>query len=117
MVSLGENLRAVEDIGVRRALEQLFEPVPRAHRVAIHAQDARPRKFFSEHKLDPLRPASKCLQIRVTAFWTGARNAFGQSAMVATQPLHGQMHDHVGRTAPAEAGGKSPPGGDAREYR
>src|SRR6266571_9160594 len=60
MVSLGENLRADEDIGVRRALEQLFEPVPRAHRVAIHAQDARPRKFFPEHKLDPLRPASKC---------------------------------------------------------
>src|SRR5712691_5108654 len=114
MVSLGENLRADEDIGVRRALEQIFEPVPRAHRVAVHAQDARPRKFFLEHKLDPLRPASKCLQIRVTAFWTGARNAFGQSAMVATQLLHGQMHDHVRRTAPAAL---NPAAGGAGERR
>src|SRR3989442_8460889 len=46
-------------------------------------------------------PAPERLQIRVTAFRTGAGNAFCQSAMVAIQPLHGQVHDHVRRATPA----------------
>src|SRR6266849_10607755 len=114
MVALGENLRADEDIGVGGALEQIFDPVPRAHGVAIYAQNARLRKFFPEHQLDPLRPASECLQIRVTAFWTGARDAFGQSAMMTTQPLHRQMHDHARRTTPAAL---DPAAGGAGERR
>src|SRR5438445_387258 len=114
MVALGENLRADEDIGVSGALEQIFEPVPRAHGVAIHAQNARLRKFFPEHQLDPLRPASERLQIRVTAFWTGSRNAFGQSAMMTTQPLHRQVHDHIRRTTPAAL---DPAAGGAGEGR
>ena len=100
-MALGENLRADEDVGVGGPLEQIFEPVPRAHGVAIHAQDPRLRKFLAEQQLDPLRPASEYLQVGVTAFRTGARNALGQSAMVATQPPRGQVHDHVRRTAPA----------------
>src|SRR5882672_1548786 len=101
MVALGEDLRAHEDVGTRGALQQIFEPAPRARRVAIHAQDARVGKLFRERNLDTLRPASECLQIGVAAFRTGARNAFGQSAMVTTQPLPGQMHDHARRTTPA----------------
>src|SRR5260221_3243002 len=101
MVALGEDLRAHEDVGTRGALQQIFEPAPRARRVAIHAQDARVGKLFRERNLDTLRPASECLQIGVAAFRTGARNAFGQSAMVTTQPLSGQMHDHARRTTPA----------------
>src|SRR5438477_7656045 len=93
MMALGENLRADEDVGVGGPLEQIFEPVPRAHGVAIHAQDPRLRKFLAEQQLDPLRPASEYLQVGVTAFRTGARNALGQSAMVATQPPRGQVHD------------------------
>src|SRR2546422_5434101 len=70
MVALGENLRADEDIGVSGALEQIFEPVPRAHGVAIHAQNARLRKFFPEHQLDPLRPASE----RSGSSWCSGKN-------------------------------------------
>src|SRR5882672_5417401 len=99
MVSLGEDLRADEDIGVRGALEQLFEPAPPAYGVAIHAQDAGLRKLFCERNLDALGPASEGLQIGVTAFGTGARNPFRQPAMMATQLPSRQMNDHVRRTA------------------
>src|SRR5258706_7665711 len=101
MVALGEDLRAHEDVGTRGALQQIFEPAPRARRVAINAQDARVGKLFRERNLDTLRPASECLQIGIAAFRTGAWNAFGQSAMVTTQPLSGQMHDHARRATPA----------------
>src|SRR5712691_2424612 len=114
MVALGEDLRAHEDVGTRGALQQVFEPAPRTRRVAIHAQDARMRKLFCERNLDTLRPASECLQIGVAAFRTGARNAFGQSAMVATQPLPGQMYDHARRTTLAAL---DPAAGGAGESR
>src|SRR6267143_7184113 len=99
MMALGEDLRADEDVGARGALEQIFEPAPRG--VAIHAQDPRLREFLAEQQLDPLRPPSKCLQIVVAALRTGAWNAFGQSAMMATQQPRGQVQDHVRRAAPA----------------
>src|SRR6266852_3540639 len=114
MVAHGEDLRAHEDVGTRGALQQVFEAAPRARRVAIHAQDARVRKLFCERNLDALRPASECLQIRVAAFRTDARNAFSQSAMVATQPLSGHMHDHARRTTLAAL---DPAAGGAGERR
>src|SRR5216684_7867893 len=114
MMALGEDLCADEDVGAGGALEQIFEPAPRARGVAIHAQDARVRKLFCERNLDALRPASECLQIKVAAFRTGARNAFGQSAMVATQPLSSRMHDHARRTTPAAL---DPAAGGAGERR
>src|SRR5258706_10510317 len=101
MVALGEDLCADEDVGARGALEQILEAAPRARGVAVCEQDACEWKLFCQRNHDALRPAAECLQIRVAAFRTGTRNAFGQSAMVATQPLPSQMHDHARRTTPA----------------
>src|SRR5947208_2026338 len=114
MVDLGENLRADQDIGVGGAFEQSFEPVRAAGGVAVHSQDPCVREFFPEQQLDPLRPAPECLQIGITALRTGAWNAFGQSAMVAAQPLRCQVHDHVRRTTPAAL---DPAAGGACERR
>src|SRR6266853_1905320 len=54
-------------------------------------------------------PANRGCRIR-----TGAGNAFGQSAMVATQALPGQMHDHARRTTLAAF---DPAAGGAGERR
>src|SRR5713226_6001860 len=48
VVALGEELRTDEDIGVRRALEQVLELASGAYCVAIQTQDAGVRKFFCE---------------------------------------------------------------------
>src|SRR5258706_16060172 len=114
MVALGEDLCADEDVGARGALEQILEAAPRARGVAVYAQDACVWKLFCQRNLDALRPAAECLQIRVAAFRTGTRNAFGQSAMVATQPLPSQMHDHARRTTTAAL---DPAAGGAGELR
>src|SRR5260221_765913 len=114
MVALGEDLCADEDVGARGALEQILEAAPRARGVAVYAQDACVWKLFCQRNLDALCPAAECLQIRVAAFRTGTRNAFGQSAMVATQPLPSQMHDHARRTTTAAL---DPAAGGAGERR
>src|SRR5665213_250226 len=91
MQTLGDHLRADEDIGLARAkiAEDFAIIVLALHRVGVHAPDARLRKKFRERLLDALRARAGKTDRGIFAFLVRAdrRNFFDMATNVAGELL------------------------------
>ena len=89
VVALGDHLRADEQIDLARvqARQQPFQIVAAAHRVAIHAPDARAGKNLRQPLLALLRARAEVVQMLAVALGAARRNRAPVAAVVALQPL------------------------------
>jgi len=95
VVTLGEHLRADQDIDLARvdALAHVGKGALAPRAVAIDALDARLRKALGERSLEPLRAVADGNEVHVAAVGTAAREPVGVTAMVTAQIRRLAMHD------------------------
>ena len=89
VVPLGNHLRAHQQIDLARVQprQQPLQVVPPAHRVAIHAADARARKNLRQPLLALLRPRAEIVKVFAVALRAARRHGAPEAAVVALQPL------------------------------
>ena len=91
VVPFGDHLRADQQIDFARmqTRQQPLEIVPAAHRVAIHAADARSGKDLLQPLFALLRAGAEVVQVLALAFGASRRHSALEAAVVALQPLSG----------------------------
>ena len=91
VVALGDHLRAHQQIDFARvqARQQAFQIVAPAHRVAVHAPDARAGKNLRQPLFALLRTGAEVVEMLAVALGAPRRHDALEAAVVALQPLAG----------------------------